>query len=294
MKYFRQPYGTLHLWFSVGINYILLPLLEITVANVNLKITILSDKLASGRCGSEHGLSFLIEADRRILFDTGSSDLFLRNAKIIGIDLETVDTVVLSHGHYDHGNGLQFVSGKTIVIHPNAFAQRISERSGRNISIAVDRESVESRNRIVETRGPLWLSEQIAYLGEIPRIVPFEMECSTPFHFTDGTPDPVIDDSGLAVKTENGLIVISGCAHSGICNIVEQARKVTGTSNVYGVIGGFHLTEIDERLQQTIDYLKNIGTEYVMPSHCTSDDVRAIFRNEFFSPEVKTGLAFEF
>lgn len=292
MKYFRQPYGTLHLWFSVGINYILLPLLEITVANVNLEITILSDKLASGRCGSEHGLSFLIEADRRILFDTGSSDLFLRNAERLDINIDTVDTVVLSHGHYDHGNGLQFVSGKTIVMHPDAFAQRISERSGRNISIAVDRESVESRNRIVETRGPLWLSEQIAYLGEIPRIVPFEMECSTPFHFTDGTPDPVIDDSGLAVKTENGLIVISGCAHSGICNIVEQARKVTGTSKVCGVMGGFHLTEIDNRLAKTIEYLKSVGTETVMPSHCTSDEAISEFNSHFKGERIKTGMSF--
>lgn len=256
------------------------------------RITILSDKLASGQCGSEHGLSFLVESDKRIIFDTGASDLFLQNAERLGIDLNSVDTVALSHGHYDHGNGLQFVSGKTIVIHPNAFVQRISERSGRNISIAVNREYIEARNRIVETCEPLWLSEQMAYLGEIPRIVPFEMECSTLFHFADGTSDPVTDDSGLAVKTEKGLIVISGCAHAGICNIVEHARRVTSTDKVLCVIGGFHLTEVNERLQQTINYLKGIGTEYVMPSHCTGDDAIAEFSRHFKGERVMTGMSF--
>lgn len=260
---------------------------------MSVKITILSDKLASGQCGSEHGLSFWVEADKRILFDTGASDLFSRNARILGIDLDNADFVTLSHGHYDHGNGLEFVSGKTIVMHPNAFAQRISERSGRNISIAVDRETIEKANHIVETRKPLWLSEQMVYLGEIPRSVPFEKECSTPFHFADGTSDPVVDDSGLAVKTENGLIVISGCAHAGICNIVEQARKVTGTDKVLCVIGGFHLTETNERLQQTIDYLKNIGTEYVMPSHCTGDDAIAEFSRHFKGERVMAGMSYE-
>lgn len=258
-----------------------------------LKITILSDKLASGQCGSEHGLSFLIEADRRILFDTGASDLFLRNAERLDINIDTVDTVVLSHGHYDHGNGLQFVSGKRIVLHPDAFAQRISDRSGRNISIAVERCVICQHNTLEETRNHLWISEQMVYLGEIPRVIPFEAECSAKFHFANGTPDPVIDDSGLAIKTERGLFVVSGCAHSGICNIVEQARKVTGISKVCGVMGGFHLTEIDNRLAKTIEYLKSVGTETVMPSHCTSDEVREIFRHEFNCPEVRTGLTFE-
>lgn len=259
---------------------------------MNLRITILSDKLASGQCGSEHGLSFLIEADRRILFDTGSSDLFLRNAERLDINIDTVDTVVLSHGHYDHGNGLQFVSGKRIVLHPDAFAQRISDRSGRNISIAVERCVICQHNTLEETRKHLWISEQMVYLGEIPRVIPFEAECSAKFHFADGTPDPVIDDSGLAIKTERGLFVVSGCAHSGICNIVEQARKVTGISNVCGVMGGFHLTEIDNRLAKTIEYLKSVGTETVMPSHCTSDEAISEFSRHFKGERIKAGMSF--
>jgi 7,8-dihydropterin-6-yl-methyl-4-(beta-D-ribofuranosyl)aminobenzene 5'-phosphate synthase len=134
----------------------------------------------------------------------------------------------------------------------------------------------------------------MVYLGEIERVLPFEQECSTPFHFADGSPDSVTDDSALAIKTANGLFVISGCAHAGICNIVEQARRVTGTDKVFGVIGGFHLTAIDNRLTDTIGYLKNIGCEIVMPSHCTSDEAIAEFHKHFKGETVKTGMVLEF
>lgn len=259
----------------------------------SLKINVLSDKQALCGYGSEHGLSFLVEADKRVLFDTGASDLFIRNAEKMGLNIDRVDTVVLSHGHYDHGNGLQWIDGKQIVMHPDAFATRISGRSGRDISIAVNRQTVEKRNRIIESKEPLWISDSIAYLGEIQRILPFEQECSTPFHFSDGSPDPVADDSALAVKTANGLFVISGCAHAGICNIVEQARRITDTDKVFGVIGGFHLTAIDNRLTDTIGYLKNIGCEIVMPSHCTSDEAIAEFHKHFKGETVKTGMVIE-
>lgn len=259
-----------------------------------LKISVLSDKEALCGYGAEHGLSFLVEADSRVLFDTGASDWFMRNAAAMGIDLDSVDTVVLSHGHYDHGNGLQYIEGKTIIMHPGAFARRISGRSGCDISIAIDRQQVEIRNKIIETKEPLWLTDNMVYLGDIERVISFEQECSTPFHFANGSPDTVADDSALAVNTSKGLVVISGCAHAGICNIVEQARSTTGTNKVYCVIGGFHLTSIDQRLANTIDYLKNIGCEIVMPSHCTSDIVIDEFHKHFKGETVKTGMVIRF
>lgn len=260
-----------------------------------LKISILSDKSASSRCRAEHGLSFAVEADKRILFDTGASDLFLDNARIMGIDIDTIETVVLSHGHYDHGNGMRYLHGKTIVAHPGIFAQRISGTSGRNISIEATRADIEAHgNRFVLTREPLWLSEQIVFLGEIPRVVPFENESRAHFHFTDGQPDVVADDSALAVTTDKGLVVVSGCAHSGICNIIEQARKVTGVGEVYGVVGGFHLKHADSRLQATIDYLKQLDVKIVMPSHCTGIAAQCAFYQAFGGNEVKTGLQFDF
>ena len=261
--------------------------------NDGVKITVLSDKLALPGFESEHGLSFIVEADRRILFDAGASDLFMRNANKLSIDLNSIDTVVLSHGHYDHGNGLQYLNGKRIVTHPNAFTTRHSGRSGRNLTVAVNRETLTLNNTIIESQKSLWLSERIVYLGEIERNMPFEQNRTPLFHFADGSTDPVIDDSAIAVKTGKGIFVVSGCAHSGICNIVEQARKTCGTDKVYGVIGGFHLTEVNERLNQTIDYMKNIGTEYALPSHCTSPDVINEFRKNFKGEDVKTGMTIE-
>lgn len=260
----------------------------------SVKITVLSDKLALPDFEGEHGLSFVVDADRRILFDTGASDLFLRNADKLGVNLKEIDTVVISHGHYDHGNGLQYISGKRIITHPCAFTTRYSGRSGRNLTVAVTHENIEACNTLVESREPLWLSEKIVYLGEIERTMSFERKLAPQFHFADGTTDPIIDDSALAIKTAKGIFVISGCAHSGICNIVEQARKVCQQSKVYGVIGGFHLTEVNEQLSQTIDYLKETGVEYVLPSHCTSPEVINEFRKNFKGENVKTGMIFEF
>lgn len=258
-----------------------------------LKIAILSDKSASGCCYAEHGLSYLVFADKPILFDTGASDLFLHNAKKMNINLDNVDTVVLSHGHYDHGNGLQYIEGKTIVTHPNAFVQRISERSGKNISVALSRSSIAQRNTIIETVDCYWLSQRVVFLGEIPRCVDFEQMGSATFHFTDGKPDIVIDDSGIAVITSRGLFVISGCAHAGICNTIEHARKVTGIDKVYAVMGGFHLTHNNARLQATIQYFKSIGVEVVMPAHCTSLEAQSQFFQHFRCVEVKTGMIIE-
>lgn len=255
-----------------------------------VKLSVLSGKLALPGFEGEHGLSFIVEADRQILFDTGASDLFIRNADKLGIDLNSIDTVVISHGHYDHGNGLQYLNGKRIVTHPCAFTTRFSGRSGRNLTVAVNHETLAQNNTIIESTKALWLSERIVYLGEIERAIPFEQKQTPLFHFADGSTDPIIDDSAIAVKTSKGIIVISGCAHSGICNIVEQARKTCGIDKVYGVIGGFHLTEINEQLHQTIDYLKKIGTEYALPSHCTSSDVINEFRKNFKGEDVKTGM----
>ena len=261
--------------------------------NGGVKITVLSDKLALPGFEGEHGLSFIVEADKLTLFDTGASDLFIRNAQKLGIDLNSIDTVVLSHGHYDHGNGLQYLNGKRIVTHPCAFTTRYSGRSGRNLTVAIDRETLARNNTIIESQKALWLSERIVYLGEIERTIPFEQQHTPLFHFADGSTDPVIDDSAIAVKTTKGIVVVSGCAHSGICNIVEQARKTCDSDKVYGVIGGFHLTEVNQRLSQTIDYLKKNGTEYALPSHCTSPDVINEFRKNFKGEDVKTGMTIE-
>ncbi len=208
----------------------------------------LSDSKAMDGFHAEHGLSFLIEIDQmKVLFDTGASNLFLKNAKLLDIDLRSIDSIVLSHGHYDHGNGLQYLEGKPLVCHPECFVRRFHKNGHTNLGISLSRQEVEEKFILAVSRTSLQLSEHLFFLGEIPRINDFESR-TTNYHLEGGEEDYIIDDSGLACLTKRGLVVISGCAHSGICNMVEHARKVTGIDKVQAVIGGFHLKKVDKQI----------------------------------------------
>ncbi len=258
-----------------------------------LKITVLNDNIAGRWCRAEHGLSFLIEADRRVLFDTSSSDLIAYNAQILNIDLQQIDTIVLSHGHDDHTGGLMLFKGQRLICHPDTFLKRYRKSNGTSLGIPWTEAEIGERFKVQTSREPIQLSDQIYFLGEIPRIIPFESQ-KTAFRKADGTDDFVMDDSGLAVITDKGLVVISGCAHSGICNLTAHAMKVTGIDKVYAVIGGFHLQSDDETTQTTIEWMKSMKVEQFIPSHCSSFSAQAaIYRSFRFLP-VKSGNVIEF
>ncbi len=255
-----------------------------------MKLVVLSDAKAMDGYGSEHGLSFLIEVDHiRILFDTGASDLFIRNAEKIGIDLGDVDAIVLSHGHFDHGDGLQYVDGNTLVCHPGCFVKRYRKEGGVNLGLALTKKEIERKFKLKTSRDPLRLSEHLYFLGEIPRVNDFEA-ISTRYMLEGGEEDHVIDDSGLACITDKGLVVVSGCAHSGICNIIEHAKKVTGMEQVEAVIGGFHLGAIDRQTKKTIQYMNDHKIPGLFPSHCTRDPALKMFKEVLGSREVVVGV----
>ena len=257
-----------------------------------LKITVLNDNIAGRWCRAEHGLSFRIEADRTVLFDTSSSDLIAYNAKILNIDLQQIDTIVLSHGHDDHTGGLSLFEGQQLICHPDTFLKRTRKSNGTNLGIKWSEDEIRSKFDLVLSRDPIQLSEQIYFLGEIPRLTEFESK-QTAFRKADGTDDFVMDDSGLAIVTSKGLVVISGCAHSGICNMTAHATKVTGIEKIHLVIGGFHLQNDDATTQQTIDWMKSMQVEQVIPSHCTNFSTQAaIFKSFRFIP-VKSGNTIE-
>ncbi|MDD2303681.1 MAG: MBL fold metallo-hydrolase [Prolixibacteraceae bacterium] len=257
-----------------------------------LKITVLNDNIAGRWCRAEHGLSFRIEADRTVLFDTSSSDLIAYNAKILNIDLQQIDTIVLSHGHDDHTGGLSLFEGQQLICHPDTFLKRTRKSNGTNLGIKWSEDEIRSKFHLVLSRDPIQLSEQIYFLGEIPRLTEFESK-QTAFRKADGTDDFVMDDSGLAIVTSKGLVVISGCAHSGICNMTALATKVTGIEKIHLVIGGFHLQNDDATTQQTIDWMKSMQVEQVIPSHCTNFSAQAaIFKSFRFIP-VKSGNTIE-
>lgn len=255
-----------------------------------MKITILSDNHAGKFCRAEHGLCYLVETSNRYLFDTGSTDLFLWNAQQMGIDLETVETVIISHGHDDHSGGLKYLENKTIVAHTSVFVNRYRNRNNTQLGIPISKEEGEKNHKFKFqlSQKAFKLDEQTWFLGEIPRVTPFENK-ETSFHFENGEPDFILDDTGIAIETPKGLVVLSGCAHAGICNTIIHARNVTGIENVHVVMGGFHLTEQNEQLLQTMEWLKYNNIAKVMPSHCTALPALSELYQAFGFIQIKTG-----
>lgn len=259
-----------------------------------MKLTVLTENVASGYFTAEFGLSYLIEHDNEtILFDTGHSDNFLKNAEKLNIDIDNVETVVLSHGHWDHGNGLKHIKDKKLICHPNVFNKRYRRNENIHNGLELTYQELKDRFQITTSKEPYHISENIIFLGEIPRINSFESQ-TTPFVDENGNDDFILDDSALAIKINDELIVVTGCSHTGICNIVEYAKKVTDLSKIKVVIGGFHLAFNNMQTQKTIDYFKKQNVEYLLPSHCTKLPALAAFRNEFEISQVTAGMVFIF
>lgn len=253
-----------------------------------LKIHVLCDNVAGRWFRAEHGLSFLIEADETLLFDTGSSDLITYNAKILGIDLNKIKTVVLSHGHDDHTGGLALLSDARLICHPDSFLKRFRKSNNSQLGIKWSEAEIRAKFDLLMSTDPVRLSERIWFLGEIPRLNDFESK-KTAFRKEDFTDDFVMDDSGLAIETANGLVIVSGCAHSGICNMIAHARRVTGIENIRAVIGGFHLQDNEALTDRTIDWMKTNKVSEVMPCHCTSLQAQAAMLKHYKFRQIKSG-----
>ncbi len=268
-----------------------------------LIITIIVDNVSeTSELKSEHGLSIWIEADeRKILFDTGQSDILIHNAEHLGIDLATAETLVLSHGHYDHTGGVEPVIARnsSIAIYCNSgvFIPRYSRQpDGRMKSIGITRKSSESLHRIFDNlhwvNKPLMLEDDIGITGPIPRVTDFEDTGGKFFYDFDGTkPDPVSDDLAVWLQTSKGLCVLTGCCHSGLVNTLQYIQSLSGQNTIYSVIGGFHLlNSSSERMKYTCDYLNDIHVNRILPCHCTGEKAVDYLRLQF-NDRVQIGRA---
>jgi 7,8-dihydropterin-6-yl-methyl-4-(beta-D-ribofuranosyl)aminobenzene 5'-phosphate synthase len=260
-----------------------------------MKLTVLTENCAGSGFLAEHGLSYLIEqAGEKILFDAGNTDVFLRNAKTLGIDIQKeVKTVVLSHGHWDHGDGLQYINNKTLITHPGVFMKRSRQKDDSNIGLKLSQKEIEKKFTLILSKEPYFVSDNIIFLGEIPRENNFEAKV-TPFSGEFDKLDFVNDDSAIVVIDNDELVVITGCSHAGICNIIEYACKVTSIDKVKAVIGGFHLKHNNLQTQRTIKYLKKKKIRKIYPSHCTQLPALVAFSEVFHIEQVKTGMVFNF
>lgn len=255
-----------------------------------LKLTVLVDNNTLTQIDAdfrgEPGLCFYIGCDnKKILFDTGYSDLFIENAHKIQINLQDLDYIVLSHGHLDHSWGLvsliqmytrMFMQGLPVkrpifVAHPDVFSPKIFKKTWQ-IGSLLGQQEISRRTDLQLSQSPVWITERLVYLGEIERSNDFEALKPMGKVNKDGvwTDDYILDDSAVAYKTKDGLVIITGCSHAGICNIIEYAKKVCNETRIIDIIGGFHLLNPPvKQLQGTLSYLKSISPGLVHACHCT-------------------------
>jgi len=256
-----------------------------------MKLTVLADNntLIDHYLTGEPGLAFLIETEgKKILFDTGYSDVFIHNAQKMGIGLLDLDYIILSHGHLDHTWGLVHLvkyfteaaiekrqaGNPELVAHPRCFYPKEKLPLKNNGSI-LDEAEVQRQFQVNLSSHPVWITRDLVFLGEIPRKFAFEHTdpAKRRIRHPDGRmeSDQLLDDSALAFRSGAGLIIITGCSHAGICNITEYAREVCGESRIADIIGGLHLLDPGaERLEQTCRYLGSLKMKALHACHCTS------------------------
>lgn len=227
----------------------------------------------------EPGLSFYLQHNgQHILFDTGYSDILLSNADKMQIDLSQIDALVLSHGHNDHTRGLEALLPRLdrnrkprLIAHPQALERKTFD-DGENCGITLPPEVLAQHFTLSLSRQPQWLADDLVFLGEIPRGNDFESREAIGHHELDGAkqPDFVTDDSALVYRTADGLVLITGCSHAGICNMIEQAKQVCGDERIVDIIGGFHLQSPKPAvLDATMDYLRQQTIQHAHACHCT-------------------------
>jgi 7,8-dihydropterin-6-yl-methyl-4-(beta-D-ribofuranosyl)aminobenzene 5'-phosphate synthase len=240
---------------------------------------------------AEHGFSAIVRttagnSTRTMIFDFGFSAFGAAyNAKALGVPMEEVEVMALSHGHSDHFGGIAELTrmigkrGIQLVLHPRAFSYpryikplpRFKMFFPRLIREELEKEEIE----IVETTRPYPLLDgHVLFLGEIERTTDFEKGFPIAYREEDGKEkwDPIEDDTAIAMNVKGkGLIVLSGCSHSGIINTVNHAKKVTGIEKVHAVMGGFHLAGplFEPIIEATTEAMSKINPNYIIPCHCT-------------------------
>ena len=264
------------------------------------KITIICENRAGAEIGvlGEHGFSALIETNnKKILMDTGQGLTLKANAQALNINLSDIRKIILSHGHFDHTGGLADLMPQKeridIYAHPDIFAPKYVSRINKDkkkevfIGTRFSREYLESNMnaRFHFKKEFSKISDNIFFSGVIPRQTDFE-HSDKRLLVKEGQSfiqDPLYDDVSVLIETLSGPVILTGCAHSGIVNIINHFSEKTGYKSFHAVIGGTHLGFLnsDEQLKKTMDAFAQYDLKLIAVSHCTGNEAAAICYNRF-------------
>jgi 7,8-dihydropterin-6-yl-methyl-4-(beta-D-ribofuranosyl)aminobenzene 5'-phosphate synthase len=258
----------------------------------SVKVTVVCENTARGRgILGEHGLAWWIQSEGcKVLFDLGQGLCLASNSKKLGIELERAESIVLSHGHYDHVGGWWILpeSAKRakVFMHPDVLEPKYLKRADGSVGLVSNNRFSEAVNReageVIACREPTEVAEGIWMTGEIPRVTDYEDTGGDFVGDKDGLiPDPLLDDQALFFKTPKGIVVILGCAHAGVINTLRHVQSLTG-GPIHAMVGGMHLLNASaHRLKRTLEDLRSIRPDWIGPNHCTGDQAAVALRMAF-------------
>lgn len=240
---------------------------------------------------ASHGLSLYIEyKDYHLLYDVGQDDVFLENAKILGIDLSKCENIIVSHGHLDHAGGLAFLKNKVnlnkVIINKNAFKERVRLNHEKIMDIGIsnklrDLNIGKDINGNFELTKGVWCISNVEILNDS-----YGLEKGLFIRDDEGNlkDDTFEDELNLAIETSKGLVVVSGCSHRGVINILRNAQKTTGINKINTFVGGLHLNSASkEEVLKVIDKLKEFNINRLIVGHCTGPEAIALIKQ--YMPE---------